>query len=148
MERGPNGSQSRAAGRACAHHKHLRHGGPYHTRMRHSTVQYESGCACGDGANRSLSSSGHPALSPNHIFGGRIDPAGEAWVVVVVALYLAIGLFKGEAVVKSLPVDATLALGLLLALVCGVRLVTGRVRPMPYVLKSARIARLDRACRS
>jgi O-antigen ligase len=48
------------------------------------------------------------------------------------ALYLVIGLFKEEAVVKSLPVDATLALGLLLALVCGVRLVTGRVRTVPY----------------
>ena len=48
------------------------------------------------------------------------------------ALYLVIGLFKEEAVVKSLPVDATLALGLLLALVCGARLVTGRVRTVPY----------------
>ncbi len=48
------------------------------------------------------------------------------------ALYLVIGLFKEEAFVKSLPVDATLALGLLLALVCGVRLVTGRVRTVPY----------------
>jgi O-antigen ligase len=48
------------------------------------------------------------------------------------ALYLVIGLFKEEAVVKSLPVDATLALGLLLALVCGGRLVTGRVRSVPY----------------
>jgi O-antigen ligase len=53
--------------------------------------------------------------------------------LALLALYLAIGLFKGEAVVKALPVDATLALGLLLALVCGVRLVTGRVRPVPYV---------------
>lgn len=48
------------------------------------------------------------------------------------ALYLVIGLFKEEAVVRSLPVDATLALGLLLALVCGMRLVTGRVRTVPY----------------
>jgi O-antigen ligase len=53
--------------------------------------------------------------------------------LALLALYLAIGLFKGEAVVKALPVDATLVLGLLLALVCGVRLVTGRVRPVPYV---------------
>jgi len=52
--------------------------------------------------------------------------------LALLALYLEIGLFKGEAVVKSLPVDATLALGLLLALVCGVRLVTGRVRSVPY----------------
>jgi O-antigen ligase len=53
--------------------------------------------------------------------------------LALLALYLAVGLFKGEPIVKSLPVDATLALGLLLALVCGVRLVTGRVRPAPYV---------------
>jgi len=49
------------------------------------------------------------------------------------ALYLEIGLFKQEAVVKSLPADATLALGLLLAVVCGMRLVTGRVRTTPYL---------------
>ena len=48
------------------------------------------------------------------------------------ALYLVIGLFKNEAVVKALPVDATLLLGTLLALVCGIRLVTGRVRTVPY----------------
>jgi len=52
--------------------------------------------------------------------------------LALLALYLVIGLFKEEAVVKSLPVDATLALGLLLALVCGARLVTGRVRTVPY----------------
>jgi O-antigen ligase len=48
------------------------------------------------------------------------------------SLYLVIGLFKNEAVVKALPVDATLLLGLLLALVCGMRLVSGRVRSVPY----------------
>jgi O-antigen ligase len=48
------------------------------------------------------------------------------------SLYLVIGLFKNEAVVKALPVDATLLLGMLLALVCGIRLVSGRVRPVPY----------------
>jgi O-antigen ligase len=48
------------------------------------------------------------------------------------ALFLEIGLFKDQAVVQALPVDATLALGLLVALVCGVRLVTGRVRAVPY----------------
>jgi O-antigen ligase len=53
--------------------------------------------------------------------------------VALLALYLSVGLFKSEAVVKSLPVDATLALGLLLALVCGYRLVTGRARPVPYI---------------
>jgi O-antigen ligase len=50
----------------------------------------------------------------------------------LLALYLEIGLFKNEAVVSSLPVDATLGLGVLVALVCGVRLVTGRVRAVPY----------------
>ena len=45
----------------------------------------------------------------------------------LLALYLEVGLFKNEAVVSSLPVDATLALGMLVALVCGVRLVAGRV---------------------
>src|SRR3954471_886530 len=47
-------------------------------------------------------------------------------------LYLVVGLFKEESVVKSLPVDATLALGMLVALVCGIRLVTGRVRQIPF----------------
>jgi O-antigen ligase len=57
--------------------------------------------------------------------------------LALLALYLGVGLFKSEAVVKALPVDATLALGLLLALVCGVRLVAGRVRPVPYVFALA-----------
>jgi O-antigen ligase len=52
--------------------------------------------------------------------------------LALLALYLEVGLFKNEAVVSSLPIDATLALGLLVALVCGVRLITGRVRPVPY----------------
>jgi hypothetical protein len=52
--------------------------------------------------------------------------------LALLALYLEVGLFKNEAVVKSLPVDATLALGLLIAAVCGVRLVTGRVRAVPF----------------
>ena len=52
--------------------------------------------------------------------------------LALLALYLDVGLFKNEAVVSSLPVDATLALGLLVALVCGVRLVQGRVRAVPY----------------
>jgi O-antigen ligase len=50
----------------------------------------------------------------------------------LLALYLEIGLFKAQPAVSSLPVDATLALGMLVALVCGVRLVTGRVRAVPY----------------
>jgi O-antigen ligase len=57
--------------------------------------------------------------------------------LALLALYLEVGLFKSEAVVKALPVDATLALGLLLALVCGVRLATGRVRAVPYVFALA-----------
>jgi O-antigen ligase len=52
--------------------------------------------------------------------------------LALLALFLDVGLFKEEAFVKSLPVDATLGLGLLLAIVCGVRLVSGRVRPVPY----------------
>ncbi|MFL5688763.1 MAG: O-antigen ligase family protein [Chloroflexota bacterium] len=52
--------------------------------------------------------------------------------LALLALYLEVGLFKEEAVVKSLPIDATLALGMLVALVCGIRLITGRVRAVPY----------------
>jgi O-antigen ligase len=52
--------------------------------------------------------------------------------LALLALYLEIGLFKDEAGVRSLPIDATLALGILVALVCGIRLVTGRVRAVPY----------------
>jgi O-antigen ligase len=52
--------------------------------------------------------------------------------LALLALYLVIGLFKEQAVVKALPVDATLALGMLLAVVYGVRLITGRVRAVPY----------------
>jgi O-antigen/teichoic acid export membrane protein len=47
-------------------------------------------------------------------------------------LYLVVGLFKDQAVVKSLPVDATLLLGMLVALACGWRLLGGRVRRIPY----------------
>jgi O-antigen/teichoic acid export membrane protein len=47
-------------------------------------------------------------------------------------LYLVVGLFKDQAVVKSLPVDATLLLGMLVALACGWRLLSGRVRRVPY----------------
>jgi O-antigen ligase len=52
--------------------------------------------------------------------------------LALLALYLVIGLFKEEAVVRSLPLDATLALGILLVVVYGVRLVTGRVRTVPF----------------
>jgi O-antigen/teichoic acid export membrane protein/O-antigen ligase len=52
--------------------------------------------------------------------------------LLLLNLYLVVGLFKDQAVVKSLPVDATLALGMLVALACGLRLATGRVRRIPY----------------
>jgi O-antigen/teichoic acid export membrane protein/O-antigen ligase len=52
--------------------------------------------------------------------------------LLLLNLYLVVGLFKEESVVKSLPVDATLALGMLVALACGIRLVTGRVRRVPF----------------
>jgi O-antigen ligase len=57
--------------------------------------------------------------------------------LALLALYLEVGLFKQESVVKALPIDATLALGIVLALVCAIRLVTGRVRAAPYVLALA-----------
>jgi hypothetical protein len=52
--------------------------------------------------------------------------------LALLALFLDVGLFKEESFVKSLPVDATLALGAILALVCAIRLVNGRVRAVPY----------------
>lgn len=52
--------------------------------------------------------------------------------LALLALYLVIGLFKEQAVVRSLPLDATLILGMLLAVVYGARLSTGRVRTPPY----------------
>lgn len=52
--------------------------------------------------------------------------------LALLALFLDVGLFKEEAFVKSLPIDATLALGLLVAMVCGLRLVSGRVRPVSW----------------
>jgi O-Antigen ligase len=57
--------------------------------------------------------------------------------LALLALYLVIGLFKEVAVVRSLPVDATLVLGVLLAVICAVRLVTGRVRAAPLLLALA-----------
>jgi O-antigen ligase len=52
--------------------------------------------------------------------------------LALLALFLVIGLFKNESVVASLPFDATLALGLLLAVVCGIRFVGGRFRGVPF----------------
>jgi O-antigen ligase len=57
--------------------------------------------------------------------------------LALLALYLQIGLFKEQAIVASLPVDATLVLGFLLALVCVVRLINGRVRAVPYLFALA-----------
>ena len=52
--------------------------------------------------------------------------------LALLALFLDVGLFKEQAFVQALPVDATLLLGALLATVCGIRLATGRVRPIPF----------------
>jgi O-antigen ligase len=52
--------------------------------------------------------------------------------LALLALFLDVGLFKDQAFVRSLPVDATLALGVLLATVCAIRVATGRVRPVPF----------------
>jgi O-antigen ligase len=52
--------------------------------------------------------------------------------LALLALFLDVGLFKGQAFVQSLPVDATLALGVLLATVCAMRVATGRARPVPF----------------
>ena len=65
-------------------------------------------------------------------------PFGLALVAVLVryptallVIYGYIGIFKGEPLVADLPFDVTLALGVLLALVCLHRLIEGRVRPVP-----------------
>jgi hypothetical protein len=42
-----------------------------------------------------------------------------------------VGIFKGQPVLADLPFDATIALGVLLALVCIMRLLEGRARPVP-----------------
>ena len=52
--------------------------------------------------------------------------------LALLALFLDVGLFKEQAFVQALPVDATLLLGALLATVCGIRVATGRVRPIPF----------------
>src|SRR5829696_4238400 len=57
--------------------------------------------------------------------------------LALLTLYVYIGLFKEEAVVKALPFDATLGLGALLALVCVSRLVSGRARAVPPLLALA-----------
>lgn len=57
--------------------------------------------------------------------------------LALLTLYVYIGLFKEEAVVKALPFDATLGLGALLAMVCVSRLVSGRARAVPPLLALA-----------
>lgn len=50
---------------------------------------------------------------------------------VLLAVYLHVGVFKGAPAFSAVPVDATVALGLLLAAVCLFRLLEGRVRLVP-----------------
>ncbi|MGZ6679829.1 MAG: O-antigen ligase family protein [Solirubrobacteraceae bacterium] len=52
----------------------------------------------------------------------------------LLALYLWIGLFKEQSIVRAFPVDVTLALGLLLAGVCFFRWASGRARSVPFGL--------------
>jgi O-antigen ligase len=54
--------------------------------------------------------------------------------LALLTLFVYIGLFKEQAVVKALPVDVTLALGLLLSGVCAARWVSGRARRVPFGL--------------
>jgi O-antigen ligase len=57
--------------------------------------------------------------------------------LALLTLYVYIGLFKEEAIVQAIPFDATVGLGLLLGAVCFARLVSGRGRPVPYLLALA-----------
>lgn len=68
-------------------------------------------------------------------------PAGLAACVFLVreplallTLYVYAGLFKEEPVVEAIPFDVTLALGLLLAVVCLFRWASGRARGIPLAL--------------
>jgi O-antigen ligase len=54
--------------------------------------------------------------------------------LALLTLYVSVGLFKEQAVVAALPVDATLALGLLLSGVCLARWTAGRARAIPLGL--------------
>jgi O-Antigen ligase len=65
-------------------------------------------------------------------------PVGLAVVYVLVRFppfllvaYGYVGIFKGQPVLSGLPFDATVALGVLLALICLIRLLEGRARPVP-----------------
>ena len=54
--------------------------------------------------------------------------------LALLALYTYVGLFKEQAVVQAVPVDVTLALGLLLGAVCAGRWLAGRARSVPLAL--------------
>jgi O-antigen ligase len=54
--------------------------------------------------------------------------------LALLTLYVYVGLFKEQAVVDALPVDATLVLGLMLGGVCFARWAAGRARPIPFGL--------------
>ncbi len=53
---------------------------------------------------------------------------------VLFVAYIYVGIFKGEALLRSLPFDITAVLGVLLALVCFIRLISGRVRHPPMLM--------------
>jgi hypothetical protein len=88
------------------------------------------------------------------VFAGPIAlaiPVGLACVIFLVreplaplVLYVYIGLSKEEAVVQAIPVDATVALGALLALVCFARLVSHQARPIRAARCSASRSRSRR----
>jgi O-antigen ligase len=54
--------------------------------------------------------------------------------MALLSLYVWVGLYKDQAIVKASPVDVTLLLGLLLAAVCAWRWASGRARPIPFGL--------------
>ena len=64
--------------------------------------------------------------------------AGAVFLVrhplALLTLFVYIGLFKEQAVIRALPVDATLALGVLLIAVCFHRWLAGRGRQIPFGL--------------
>jgi O-antigen ligase len=54
--------------------------------------------------------------------------------LALLTLFVYVGLFKEQAVVRALPVDATLAVGVLLLAVCFHRWLSGRARQIPFGL--------------
>src|SRR5215210_2535578 len=53
--------------------------------------------------------------------------------LVLFVVFGHIGLFKQQPIIESLPFDATVALGILLALVCLQRVLTGRATAPPFM---------------